>query len=71
VAVIDFAWPRYRKGVEIDGLDAHGSARALEKDLVRQNLLFQIHWQLRRYAARTLRRNPQNVIESISQFLAA
>ncbi|HUO45604.1 MAG TPA: hypothetical protein VM470_02090 [Acidimicrobiia bacterium] len=35
VAIIDLAWPRYFKGVEIDGLDRHGSARALEHDLKR------------------------------------
>jgi len=71
VAVLDFAWPCLCKGVEIDGLDAHGSAQALEYDLVRQNLLFEANWELRRYAARSVRRHPEHVVDSIARFLAA
>jgi very-short-patch-repair endonuclease len=71
VAVLDFAWPCLCKGVEIDGLDAHGSAQALEYDLIRQNLLFEASWELRRYAARSVRRHPEHVVESIARYLAA
>lgn len=71
VAVIDFASPCLCKGAEIDGLDAHASAQALEYDLIRQNLLFTAGWELRRYTARSVRRNPDQVVESIAEFLAA
>jgi very-short-patch-repair endonuclease len=71
VAVIDLAWPQRLKGVEIDGLVAHASAKALESDLTRQNLLFEVHWQLRRFSARTIARNPNHVVDAIARFLAA
>jgi very-short-patch-repair endonuclease len=38
-ARIDFAWPRQRLGVEIDGAATHGSPDALARDLRRQNRL--------------------------------
>jgi very-short-patch-repair endonuclease len=71
VAVLDFAWPCLCKGVEIDGLDAHASAQSLEYDLIRQNLLFEAKWELRRYAARSVRRHPDSVVDSIARFLVA
>jgi very-short-patch-repair endonuclease len=71
VAVVDFAWPWIRRAVEVDGLDAHASASSLEYDLERQNLLFDVHWELRRFSARAVRRHPHHVTESIIQFLAA
>lgn len=71
VAVLDFAWPRPRKAVEVDGLDAHGSARALEYDLARQNLLFEVRWQLRRFSGRMIRRQPDQIVAEIARFLAA
>jgi very-short-patch-repair endonuclease len=71
VAVLDFAWPCLCKGVEIDGLAAHASAQSLEYDLIRQNLLFEAKWALRRYAARSVRRHPEHVVDSIARFLAA
>ncbi|HKX74971.1 MAG TPA: type IV toxin-antitoxin system AbiEi family antitoxin domain-containing protein [Acidimicrobiia bacterium] len=71
VAILDFAWPRRVKAVEIDGLAAHSSARQLELDLIRQNLIFEVGWQLRRFAARTVSRHPKLVVAEIAQFLAS
>ena len=71
VAVLDFAWPCLCKGVEIDGLEAHASAQSLDYDLIRQNLLFEASWQLRRFTARSVRRHPDDVVDSIARFLAA
>ncbi|MGH8926311.1 MAG: hypothetical protein ACRDWA_17040 [Acidimicrobiia bacterium] len=71
VAILDFAWPRRLKAVEIDGLVAHATARQLEEDLKRQNLLFELSWQLRRFSARTVQRQPGLVAAEIARFLAA
>ncbi|MGH8959408.1 MAG: DUF559 domain-containing protein [Acidimicrobiia bacterium] len=71
IAVLDFAWPRRVKAIEIDGLEAHSTARQLELDLVRQNLIFEAEWQLRRFSGRTVMRNPGLVIQEIARFLAA
>lgn len=70
-ALLDFAWPHRLKAIEIDGLVAHATARQLELDLIRQNLLFEIGWQLRRFAARTVQQHPRLVGEEIARFLAA
>ena len=71
VAVLDFAWPRPVKAVEIDGLEAHSNAKQLEHDLTRQNLLFEIGWKLRRFTGRAVYRNPDFVVAEIARFLAA
>lgn len=71
VAIIDFAWPRLLKGVEVDGLEAHAAAHRLEADLRRQNLLFEVQWQLRRFSGRQITRHPDEVVDAIGRFLAA
>jgi very-short-patch-repair endonuclease len=71
VAVVDFAWPRPQKAVELDGLDAHASAKALEYDLVRQNLVMEASWQLRRFSGRAVKRNPDMIVTQIAEFLAS
>jgi very-short-patch-repair endonuclease len=71
IAVLDFAWSRRVKAVEIDGLAAHATARQLEDDLTRQNLILEVGWQLRRFAARTIKKHPELVVAEIARFLAA
>ena len=67
----DFAWPLEMKLVEVDGLDAHGSADRLHNDLQRQNLLMELGWEIRRFSARAVRRDPQRVIAEIVTFINA
>ena len=71
LAVVDLAWPVQRKAVEVDGLDAHATAAALDDDDERQNQLFEVGYQLRRYSARAVRRDPDAVVASVLRFLAA
>lgn len=71
IAILDFAWPKRVKAIEIDGLEAHSTARQLELDLIRQNLILEAGWQLRRFTGRFVMRNPRSVIQEIAQFLAA
>jgi very-short-patch-repair endonuclease len=65
----DFYWPPLGKAVEVDGIDAHMTAEALERDLARQNALLEMGIELRRFSARTVRRNPYQVVEEIRRFL--
>ena len=57
------------KIVEVDGLDAHWTQEQLQADLVRQNQLMQLGWQIRRFSARQVRRDPQGVLEQIIDFV--
>ncbi|HEX2154890.1 MAG TPA: DUF559 domain-containing protein [Acidimicrobiia bacterium] len=66
---VDFVWPQLGKGVEVDGLDAHAGAEALERDLQRQNAVMNAGIQLRRYTAREVRRDPKSVVAEIARFL--
>lgn len=69
--VPDFLWPDLGKAVEVDGVDAHASADRLDDDLQRQNELMDLGLELRRFSARQVRRNPEQVVEQIRRFLAA
>jgi very-short-patch-repair endonuclease len=65
----DFCWPDAMKIVEVDGLHAHSSADRLHNDLQRQNMLMELGWELRRFSARRVRRNPQSVHDEIVRFI--
>ncbi len=65
----DFYWPLVRKAVEVDGLDAHSSAAALDDDLERQNDLLDLGIELRRFSARQVRRNPEGFVADVRRFL--
>jgi very-short-patch-repair endonuclease len=67
----DFAWPDRGKCIEVDGFDAHGTPEALERDLIRQNRLLDLGWELRRFSARRIRRDPVGVIDEIVRFVQA
>lgn len=67
----DLAWPDRNKGVEVDGIDAHDSADKLDDDLTRQNDLMNLGLDIRRFSARQIRRDPEGVVDQISQFLEA
>ena len=70
-ATLDVAWPPVFRGIEVDGVDSHATAEALDYDDERQNLLFEVGWELRRYAARRIRREPKAVLASVLRFLRA
>jgi hypothetical protein len=65
----DFAWPERMKIVEVDGFSAHSTPDQLEHDLRRQNQLMQLGWEIRRFSARDVRRNPHEVVGAIVDFL--
>jgi very-short-patch-repair endonuclease len=55
--------------VEVDGLGVHSTADQLHNDLVRQNALMAMGWEVRRFSARAVRRDPQGVIAEIVAFI--
>lgn len=67
--VPDLFWPERRKGVEVDGVDAHSSAEKLDDDLIRQNELMDLGIEIRRFSARQVRRDPDGVVAEIRKFL--
>lgn len=69
VAVVDALWAGKGRVVEVDGLDAHGSARALEADLERQNAILAAGYQLRRFSGRQIRRRPGWVAAEVARFI--
>jgi hypothetical protein len=67
----DFAWPDRMRIVEVDGLEAHSTPEQLDHDLHRQNQLMELGWEIRRFTARKVRREPQRVIEELTRFVTA
>jgi very-short-patch-repair endonuclease len=70
VATVDIAWPWRRKGIEVDGLDTHASPDALDYDLERQNQLWDVGFELRRFSGRRVRRQLPKVVSAVQRFLA-
>lgn len=67
----DFAWPDRMRIAEVDGLEAHATADQLAHDLNRQNQLLDLGWEIRRWPARLVRRDPQRVIQELTRFVNA
>lgn len=67
----DFSWPDRMRIVEVDGFEAHSTPEQLEHDLHRQNQLLELGWEIRRFPARKVRRQPQEVVEEITRFVMA
>ena len=65
----DFSWPDRLKIVEVDGFGAHSSADSLHNDLIRQNMLMELGWEIRRFSARQVRREPRLMIDEIVRFV--
>lgn len=52
----DFQIPEARLVIEVDGLDAHGTRKAFDDDLTRQNAFIRHGWLVLRYTSTHLRR---------------
>lgn len=65
----DFSWPDRMKIVEVDGFDSHSSPEQLHDDLIRQNMLMDLGWEIRRFTGRRIRRDPESVVEEITRFV--
>ena len=67
----DFAYPKFKIIIEVDGYDAHGSPRALQVDLARQNQLVLRGWTILRFTWNDVTRRPTYVADQIRQVLRA
>lgn len=65
VARVDFAYPRLLVALEVDGLSAHASAAALQRDLTRQNELVALGWTVLRFTWHDVVRRPAAVASAI------
>ncbi|MGH9074676.1 MAG: type IV toxin-antitoxin system AbiEi family antitoxin domain-containing protein, partial [Acidimicrobiales bacterium] len=67
----DLGWPAAGLLVEVDGLNSHGTAQALQADLARQNDLVTEGWRVLRYTWADLRDRPGHVSDEIGRLLSA
>jgi very-short-patch-repair endonuclease len=68
----DFAWPRERIVVEVDGWRYHGTAQATERDAVRDNELGLAGWLAMRFTRRRVVHRPRDVQRDLERaFLIA
>jgi hypothetical protein len=67
----DFSWPDRMRIVEIDGFGSHSTPDQLQHDLERQNQLLELGWEIRRFTARQVRRDPGRFLEELTKFVNA
>ena len=67
--VLDFAWVARTKSIEFDGLGTRADARSHDGELVRQNAIWDLGWQLRRFSPIALRERPRETRRQILRFL--
>jgi very-short-patch-repair endonuclease len=67
---VDFAWPRHRVLVEVDGWTAHGHRLAFERDRARDADLAAQGYVVLRFTWRQLRDEPMRVATRIARALA-
>ena len=61
----DFVWPEHRLIVETDGAAAHGAARAMRRDPIRDAELMIAGWRVWRVTYERLLREPDAVAEQL------
>lgn len=71
VARADFAWPKQRLIVEIDGYAYHSAVGAFRKDRQRQNALVLGGWRVLRFTATDVLTQPTKVIAEVRRALEA
>lgn len=67
----DFSWPDRMRIVEIDGFGSHSTPDQQQHDLERQNQLMELGWEIRRFTARQVRRDPELFVEELVKFVNA
>lgn len=67
----DYTWPDRMRIVEIDGFDSHSTPDQQEHDLDRQNQLMELGWEIRRFSARQVRRDPAGFVRELVRFVNA
>lgn len=70
-ATTDAAWPMRMKIVEIDGRPDHEGMRDADYDSWREVLLREAGWDVIRFSASRIRRDPEGVLRALIRFLGA
>lgn len=70
-ALIDFAWPEAKLGVEADSYKWHSGRQQWQSDMERQNALAEIGWLLLRFSWWDVTRRPNYVLDTIATTLRA
>lgn len=71
VGRVDFAYPELKIAIEVDGWQAHGTPRQLDRDLARQNKLILNGWTVLRFSWRSVVLRPSEVAGEIAVVLGA
>lgn len=71
LAEVDFAYPKIKLAIEVDGFGVHGTPRAMAKDFVRQNGLVPYGWRVLRFTWRQVTRQPEMVAAAIRAALVS
>ena len=66
---LDFAWDERDKAIEYDGLESRADVESHDHELERQNEIWDLGWQLRRYSPKALRDRPKETYRKIVRFL--
>lgn len=69
-AYLDFAWPRERVGLEVDGYAYHADRTSFDHDRARGNALLVLGWSVLHTTATEVRRNPAALVAAVSNVLA-
>jgi very-short-patch-repair endonuclease len=68
---VDFLWRAHRLIVETDGLEAHGTRAAIERDHKRDRRLRMLGWRVERFTWREVMHEPEAVAQALAQMLSA
>lgn len=66
---LDFAYPRARLGIEVDGWAGHSTFDAFQGDRARQNTLVIADWRILRYTWTDISRDREHVVTEIARAL--
>jgi very-short-patch-repair endonuclease len=66
---IDFAIPRYRIGIELDGFQSHSSTVDIANDRARERALMKAGWRIIRFGGLEVHRDPDGCVREAA-FLA-
>ncbi len=61
----DFAWPRLRLILEIDGFTYHSSQESLQNDHDRQRALEDAHWRVLRFTGNDVLERPEEILAAL------
>jgi very-short-patch-repair endonuclease len=71
VARVDFAYPKARVIIEVDGYRYHSGRSAWQRDIERNNALLALGWSVMHVTWEQIRRRPERVVSQLRTLLAA